>query len=77
VDSYVLPVNTLLPGGIDVRLLIQACNEGHELAHTDLRAKTDQEKFLAECSTFDFGEHSVIATALHAQLQKVTLRRKN
>ncbi len=75
VDAFVSDVNKCL-NGIDVRLIIHACNERHELAHTDLRAKTDQERFLEECSTFDFGEHSNFAKALHAELRKVTLRRR-
>lgn len=75
-DAFVFSVNQFL-NGIDVRLIIQACKERHELPHTDVRAKTDQERFLEECSKFDFGEHSNFAKALHAELQKVTLRRKN
>lgn len=76
VDAFVSPVNQYL-NGIDVRLIIQACNERHELAHKNLRAKTDQEKFLEECSNFDFGEDSNFAKALRAEFQKVTLRRKD
>lgn len=76
IDAFVLLVNQQLRG-IDVRQVIQACNERRDVAHTDLRAKADQEKFLKECSTFDFRKHTPFARAVHAELLSVSLRRKN